>query len=228
MAEHLLEYFRDENPGVFRSHPLQVIRATTLAHAGNPFTDSNDRPGAERVVYYNDPRGGADQNETRLVLRMVQHSGGAWDRGAAMSDDSGDTEGRLLGANGRMNTTHGAPTSTLKGVLFSDYYDLLQNRIQDARKVGNQQDGDRYWVIVEGAVQLLAGTDTLDVNEVVIAANDAEGGMAEAPVAYNGNAATDQQHTMVSVIGICLEDAAHDAFAYCLVDLRTKGFKFVL
>jgi len=55
MTTHLLEYFRDENQGLYRSHPLEVIRATTLAAAGNPYGDSNDRIGAERVVYYNDP-----------------------------------------------------------------------------------------------------------------------------------------------------------------------------
>ena len=183
MTIHTPDFFRDENPGLFRSNPLEVIRATTLANAGNPYTDSNDRIGAERVVFYNDTTGTAGHNETRLVLRMVEHSGGAWNKAAALGTQGGATQGRLLHSNGEMEATGAATVDTIAGALFANYYDLLQNRLQDSRVVTAQQNGDRYWVVVEGMIELRAGTDTIDNHVPIITADDAEGmRLAMAPV----------------------------------------------
>lgn len=226
MTTHSLEYFRDENPGVYRSHPLEVVRATTLAAAGNPYTDSNDRAGAERVVYYNDTRDGADQNEVRLVLRMVAHAGGAFNKAAGLGTQAGPTEGRLLHADGTMSATGAATVDTIQGVLFADYYDLHANRITDARVVTAQQNGDLYWVVVEGMIELYAGTDTIDVHVPIITADDAQGGMVEIPVAWSTpGAATNVYWTLLHSLGIALENGAHDGMANCLVDIRALGYR---
>ena len=226
MTTHSLEFFRDENPGLFRSHPLEVIRATTIAHAGNPYVDSNDRVGAERVVFYNDTTGTAGHNETRLVLRMVQHAGGAWNKAAAQSTVNGATEGRILHADGSMAATGAATVDTLQGVLFANYYDLQQNRLQDSRVVTAQQNGDLYWVVVEGMIELHSGTDTIDVHVPVITANDAEGGMCEIPVAWAaGGAATNVYFTQLHMVGIALENGIHDAMTNCLIDIRALGYR---
>jgi len=227
MTTHALDYFRDENPGVFRSHPLEVIRAATLAAAGNPFVDSNDRPGAERVVYYYDPDA-ATPAEIRLVLRMVEHDGGAFDKTAAMATTDGDTEGRIMHSDGTMAAVHGEEVTSLRGVFFANYYTLHKNRIQAATVVTDQDDGDWYWLVVEGPIELLAGTDTIDVGEPVVSADDAEGGMAEVPIAVTDTSVDDawaeiEEHLPRYVIGYAVEDAAHDAFATVFLDLRRFG-----
>lgn len=218
MTVHLLEYFRDENPGVFRSHPLEVIRATTLAHAGNPFVDSNDRAGAERVVFYNDVSDPDHPAEIRLVLRMVTHAGGAWNKAAALGTQGGPTEGRFLHSGGTMAAGLAA-TSQVQGVLFANYYDLHANRLQDARVVTAQQNGDLYWVVVEGMIECLAGTDTIDVDQTIMTSVAVQGGMADV-----ADPSTEEASPRFC-LGIALENGGAANLAMCLVDIRATGYR---
>jgi len=228
MTQHTLDFFRDENPGVFRSHPLEVIRATTLALPQNPYVDSNDRIGAERVVFYNDPDA-ANPIETRLVLRMVEHAGGAWAKGAAIGTQSGPTEGRILHSDGEMAASVNVSCTQVQGALFADYYDLLQNRLQDARVVTAQQDGDLYWVVVEGTIELLAGTNALVLDSALVTSGDADGGTCEEPTTIGATDVGDESGNIMRnlrtvVIGYCLEAAADGAFGTCRLDIRNKGY----
>lgn len=179
MTIHTLAGFRDENPGLFRSHPLQVVRSAERQHPASKWIDSHDRPGAVRRVLYTV---GSTGLEIELVLRMVEHAGGAWNKGAAESPTSGDTEGRILHRNGTMDAVAQVSRTNLQGVLFANYYELHANRVSSATVVTDQDNGDWYWTIVRGYVQLKAGGSTpndIGEGEALVTAGDAGGGYVQ-------------------------------------------------
>lgn len=179
MTIHTLAGFRDENPGLFRSHPLQVIRSAERAQARSPWIDSHDRPGAVRRVLYTLGTSGL---EIELVLRMVEHAGGAWNKGAAESPTAGNTEGRILHRDGTMAAAAQVPKTNLQGVLFANYYELHANRVSSADVVTDQGNGDWYWTIVRGYVQLKAGglaPNDIEEGEALVTAGDAGGGYVQ-------------------------------------------------
>ena len=125
-----------------------------------------------------------------------------------------------------MAAVEGAATTQVQGILFANYYDLLQNRLQAARVVTAQQNGDLYWVVVEGMIECYAGTDTIDVNEPIRTADDAEGGMLEAtPTWVNAGDATNRHHTVNVQVGVALESVGHDGLANCLINIRATGYR---
>jgi len=159
------ELFRDENPGVFKTHPQQVIRwQSQNAALVKKFADSHDRPGAKRTVYYNDPDltpGGGNGYEVRLELMMIELPGGGLSdltNPAGLNQNAGLPEGRLLTDQGQF--VQGLELqNNLYGWCFDAYYDGVTNRITDDDPVETLNTGDWFWVIRAGFIEVKLGEE---------------------------------------------------------------------
>lgn len=238
MTVHNIKYFKDVQEGIFKTNPLQVVRVADVTSATTPFAGQADVPGALRYVTYADERstGGHTVNKVDLVLRMVEHTGGAWTNldvamltgGAAVDyQDSNATEGRLLHSNGQMDAANAADVPQVFGALFAEYYDLEQSRIQGPRRVTGLANGDRYWVVVRGEMELLAGQDGTTAGLLICTDVDAahnEGGRVRAANAMAGpTAAQIYENTAKKALGIALETSLESAFANCRLDILALG-----
>jgi hypothetical protein len=163
---------------------------------------------------------------------MVEHTGGAWTNlttpmAAADCQDSNATEGRLLHSNGSMDAANAADVPQVFGALFAEYYDLEQNRIQSAQRVVSLANGDRYWVVVQGEIELLAGEDGTTSGLLICTDVDtthSEGGRVRAANAMAGPTAPQiLENTARKALGIALETSAEGVLANCRLDILALG-----
>ena len=234
MTVHALDFFRDENPGVFRSNPLMVITSASRSAFPqlNPFgDDSHDRPGARRVVFYNDEVTG---EEVRLALRFHQHLGGSWTNltntdQALFTPTNGATEGRLVYGAGTMAAVDAEDVWELKGVLFAEYFTpFLRSRRQAAQRVTSFANGDWYWVVVGGLIPLQVGASGVTADRPIITDADGHGGRVQSAIAIAATVVGITENSWQKNIGIPFQTVAEGAdptanFANCLIDLDTWG-----
>jgi len=230
--------FKDVGEGLFKSHPMEVVRAAAGTSAlVKRFSDFNDRPGAERWVAYNE----FEVDEKLLCLRMVQATvrftllTDTFDS-AADCQDSNDPDGRLLHSDGLMKQASAVDVVTLQGLMFDEYYERHQNRLVDKAPVTEIEIGDWFWVIVDGPVKLMAGEGTVTAaGDLLVTDADAGGGggRVRTATAITDTSATDQttsilEHTAMKTFAHALEAGAEDALFDCYLHLREYGYRTTL
>jgi hypothetical protein len=169
---HDWEKFKDVmgSPGLLaRFNPLRVIRAASYRNTnildGQHELNAGLRVGMLREVLYIDEDEGI---EHRLTLKLVEHAN------ATALTNLGDTvyadpftplthspAGRIYAKDGTLTET-ASGRFELHGVMFGEYFDEGggRNILNTARvPITDIQPGDRFWVIVKGPTELLAGAD---------------------------------------------------------------------
>lgn len=221
MATYDWSKFSDVGEGLFKSHPMELVKADAGAAAlVRKFTDYNDRPGVERWVKYNN---GTDSR--LLCLRMVQ---AAVDLtvlttalAAADCQDSNDPEGRLLHSDGTMKASSAVDVATVQGLMFDEYYVRHKNRLQDMSPVTTIEANDLFWVIVEGPVQLQAGEGGVTaVGDLLV--TDADGTHSE-----GGRVRSAATMSVPPTAAEVLENTARKAFAMSREATVSEGSLFL-
>jgi len=235
MTVHEKAYFRDENPGLFKTHPLQLIKgASTTAALVQKFEDSNDRAGAKRTVYYNDPDG---DYEAKLELMLWEHTGAdltlltnAIGTGEAVR--AGNPEGRFIHADGTFGAVSAQDVNDIVGVAFSDYYLFQENRVVTDAAVATIEAGDWFWVIRKGVITIRAGEVVQATNTAVgdllvtdVDTTGSEGGRVRAASAMGTpNAAEILENTAAKIVGMALAiEDTENALFLAKIDVESYG-----
>jgi len=240
MTTFLRENFKDVRDGVYGTHPLDVIRAASLSNTlVERFADSHNRPGALRTVLYevpDSPPSATVGYEVRLELMMVEAVLQLTTLTAAiLTEISGETEGRLYHTDGRMKAAAAVNVNTALGWMFTEYTELQKNRITDAKVVTQIEDGDWFWVIRKGTIEVKVGETNAGVTAVgdlMVSDLDnthSEGGRVKVSTVIGdtsvGNEASNiVEHTAQKVLGQFLAvGAAEDDLVLAHVDITRFG-----
>lgn len=229
---HAAEFFK-ASPGnqAYRLHPLAVSRAAvrnapTDAIAGTNFVpqsglgaDDFEKPGCYRRVLYEDP---ASDIRQELLLKMVQHNGGAWGTlttAAPLGTAGGTPEGRFVVSDGTMSVA-ATLSHLVKGGLFGEYFDetsFRPNRITPTpTPVTTLANGDWYWVVVEGPYAYRSAGTTVAGQPLGLGAVAQQGQLENHTTVIA--AATDRE------LGRSTLGGADDAMCTCYLTLGRNGF----
>lgn len=217
---HSREYFTDEIQGVWRSHPLDAIRSADKAGLSKLDDDEPLRPGARRVVHYDDH----DNNvHLRLVLRLVELPKALTDMDSStLGATSGSPEGRVLDTTGEYAGTAKTAATGLLGFTFAEYYAIGgKNRFDtDPDALTDLSAGDWIWVITEGKHQVLCASSAAGAAGDVMFNDSTKAG------SVNGVAAATAitSDLLKAVIGQFKDAPSNDAKVTAYVDLDTRGY----
>lgn len=221
--------FKDINPELFKTHPLQIIRSASLTGAlVERLADYHDRPGAIRKVTYN-----AADYDVALELMMVAAPAGLSNltNPSALSGTGGAPEGRLLYADGTFGFVSAEDAVDLYGWCFDSYYEFVKNRIVDDDAITQIEAGDWFWVIRKGVIEIKVGETNAGVTAVgdlLVTDDDSshqEGGRLRSADAMAGpTAAQILENSPRKAVGVALEiGASENDLIYAKVDLSTFG-----
>ena len=225
MATYDWTLFRDQEEGLFKTHPMQVVRkAAGIAALVGKFSDTRNRPGAERWVYYNNP----GTEEKLLCLRMVEATAQLTLLTDALTavnnEDSRDPEGRLLHSDGLMKADAASDVVTIQGLMFDEYYEKMKNRIEDMEAVATIEIGDWFWVIVDGRVQFQVGEgDVAAAGDLLVMS--ADGTHSEGGRVMTADVTSIPESSQRKVVGAALEAGTEGDLIAGYISLRELGYR---
>lgn len=243
MTTFLKGNFKDLSDGIWKTHPLQRIKATSIAGSlVKRFEDSWERPGVTRRVRYevpDDPNTAAAGYEVELELMLWRHVGANLTlltaaRGASEAVRAGNPEGRCLHADGTFGAVSAEDVNDIAGFCFSQYYDMVQNRLIDDAAVATIETGDWIWVIRKGTFQVAAGevvaATNVAIGDLLVTDLDntgSEGGRVRAASAMGTpNAAEIRENTARKVVGMALEaETVENDLFLADIDITSFGHK---
>jgi hypothetical protein len=238
MTTFLKGNFKDLGDGIWKTHPLQRIKATSISGAlVKRFEDSWERPGVKRTVRYevpDDPNTAAAGYEVTLELMLWRHVGADLTlltaaRGASEAARAGNPTGRLLYADGTFGAVSAEDVNDLVGFCFSEYYDMVQNRLVDDAAVTTVEAGDWFWVIRKGTFECVASeTATIVIGDLLVTGLDttsSEGGrLRDSNAMGTPNAAEITENTARKCVGMALATTSvENALFLAKVDVEKFG-----
>lgn len=233
MTTFLKDGFRDINPDLFKTHPLQVVRAASLTAAlVERYQDSGDRPGAIREVFYFDRTAPGYQAKLTLQLITVPQQLTTL-TSASLTTTSGSPEGRLMFADGSFGAGAAASLYNVYGWCFDSYYEFVQNRHSTDAAVTQLEAGDWIWVVVKASAYEIkageAGGGAIVAGNTLVTDADAthsEGGRVRASATIGDTSAGDESGNIAEsdsdiILGVALAaPAAENDLFFAKLDIE--------